>query len=140
MRYAEYKKQRQDSFNKLPMKAAFGDQQFARMMAEWGLDATKDEDLKKVRHIVGGAYWLAKDLHLFHEWFEEQDKLDKEFLSDEEQLKDALIYEFGNHECGYTMNPEDGVLALFDKEEIKTNKLLKKVFPIAWKEYLDNCE
>lgn len=52
MRYAEYKKQRQDSFNKLPMKAAFGDQQFARMMAEWGLDATKDEDLKKVRHIV----------------------------------------------------------------------------------------
>ena len=140
MRYAEYKKQRQDSFNKLPMKAAFGDQQFAKMMSEWGLDATNKEDLKKIRHLCGGAYCLAEDEHLFREWAEENDKLEKEFLSNEEQLKDALIYEFGNHECGYTMDPEDGVLALFTEEEMKTNELLKKVFPIAWKEYLDKCE
>lgn len=140
MRYAEFKKQRQDSFNNLPMKAAFSNEQFARMMSEWGLDTDNKEDLKKIRHLVGGAYCLATDVHLFHEWSEENAKLEEEFLSDEEQLKDALIYEFGNYECGYTMDPEDAVNALFTEEEQKNNELLKKVFPIAWKEYLDKCE
>lgn len=139
MKYVEWKKQRQESLSKLPFKAAFGKKQFEEMMASWGLTTT-DEDMKKICPLVGGAYCLVEDRHLFFEWAEEQDRLQKEFLSDEEQLKDALIYEFGNHECGYTMNPDDGVLALFDKDEIKTNALLKKVFPIAWKEYLDKCE
>lgn len=139
MRYAEYKKQRQDSFNKLPMKAAFGDKQFEKMMSSWGL-TTSEEDLKKIRPLGYGAYCLAKDEHLFQEWQEENDKLEREFLSNEEQLKDALIYEFGNHECGYTMNPKDGVLALFSEKEMETNEILKKVFPVAWKEYLEQCD
>lgn len=139
MKYVEWKKQRQESFDRLPMKAAFGKEQFEQMMHEWGL-TTSDEDLKKIRSLGSGAYCLAKDCHLFTEWVKEQDEEQKKFLADEEQLKDALIYEFGNYECGYTMNKWDGVRALFDEDEIKSNELLKKVLPIAWKEYLDQCE
>lgn len=139
MKYSKWLKQRQESFSKLPMKAAFGNEQFEQMMHEWGL-TTSDEDLKKIRPLVGGAYCLAKDYHLFMEWSKEQEEEQKKFLADEEQLKDALIYEFGNHECGYTMNKWEGVRALFDEDEIKDNELLKKVLPIAWKEYLDQCE
>lgn len=138
MIYAEFREKRQESFNKLPMKAAFGDKQFEEMMAEWGLTTSKD-DLKKISSLGGGAYCLVKDEHLFYEWVEENDKKMKEFLSDEIQLKDALIYEFGNHECGYTMEPMNGVRTLFTDEEIQDNKLLAKVFPIAWKEYLESC-
>lgn len=139
MNYAEWKEHRQASFSKLPFKAAFGKQQFKEMMASWGL-TTNEEDIKKIRPLVGGAYCLAEDEHLFYEWSEEQERLQKEYLSDEEHLKDALIYEFGNHECGYTMRWKDGVSALFDEDEMKSNKLLQKVLPVAWKEYLNRCE
>lgn len=36
MKYVDYKAKQQKEFNKLPMKAAFGDKQFEEMMAEWG--------------------------------------------------------------------------------------------------------
>ena len=135
IRYGKWKKQRQESFSKLPFKAAFGKEQFAEMMKSWGLNTNK-EDMGKIRQIGPGCYCLAKDAHLFREWQDEQNKLDKEYLSNEEQLKDALMYEWGNYECGLTMNPDEGIRALFDKNEIQTNELLHKVFPTAWKEFL----
>lgn len=139
MKYEDWRKQRRDSFSKLPLKAAFSQKQFEEMMSEWGL-TTSEEDLQKLQPLGGGAYCLKTDYHLFIEWTEEQDRQQKEFLSDEEQLKDALIYEFGNYECGYTMDPKEAVRELFDDKEAKRNELLKKVLPIAWKEYLEKCD
>lgn len=49
MKYVDYKAKQQKEFNKLPMKAAFGDKQFEEMMAEWGLTTSK-EDLEKIFH------------------------------------------------------------------------------------------
>jgi hypothetical protein len=46
MKYVDYKAKQHKEFNKLPMKAAFGDKQFEEMMAEWGLTTSK-EDLEK---------------------------------------------------------------------------------------------
>lgn len=36
MKYQEFKKKQQDKFDKLPMRAAFGDKQFKETMSEWG--------------------------------------------------------------------------------------------------------
>lgn len=36
MKYEDWRKQRQDSFSKLPLKAAFSQKQFEEMMSEWG--------------------------------------------------------------------------------------------------------
>ena len=47
MKYVDYKAKQQKEFDKLPMKAAFGDKQFKEMMAEWGLTTSK-EDLEKI--------------------------------------------------------------------------------------------
>lgn len=139
MRYAEFRQHWQDRLNRLPFKAAFGDKQFKEMMAEWGL-TTSEDDLKKIRPLVAGTYCLAEDEHLFYEWVDEHEKALAEFLSDEERLKDALMDEWANYECAYTGNWKEGLLALFDEEEIENNALLKKVFPSAWKEYLARCE
>lgn len=46
MTYYEFKKQQQGEFDKLPMRAAFGDKQFKEMMTEWGLTTSK-EDLER---------------------------------------------------------------------------------------------
>lgn len=42
MKYVDYKAKQQKEFNKLPMKAAFGDKQFEEMMAEWDSQPAKE--------------------------------------------------------------------------------------------------
>lgn len=78
-RYAELKKKHQKELNKLPMKAAFGKEQFKKMMEEWGL-TTNAEDISKIDMLVGGCYCLKKDTHLFEEHFQRTQKELKEFL------------------------------------------------------------
>lgn len=134
MRYNDFEKMWQDKYSALPIKYAFGDEQFEAMMASWGL-TTSREDLEKVRSIIGGAYCLAKDVPLIKEYFNARAKAQDEFLSDEEQLKDALMEEFANHECAYTWSPQEAVDALFDKDEQEHNEVLKRVLPVAWEEY-----
>lgn len=138
--YQKLKAKQSAEFNTLPLKAAFGDDQFKRMMNEWGL-TTSDEDLKKIRSLGCGAYCLATDIHLFVETSECHEKEMKEFLKTDDGLKDALMYEFSNHECGYTFDPSDAVTALgFTMKEVRASKRLNKVFEEAWNEYIDKCE
>ncbi len=140
MKYVDYKAKQHKEFNKLPMKAAFGDKQFEEMMAEWGLTTSK-EDLEKICSIGDGAYYLKKDYHLFIEFGESSVNEDEEFYSNDENLKDALIYEFGNHECGYTWEFENGIIALgFPVKEFFSDQRKAKVFAEARKEYIDKLE
>lgn len=140
IKYSVYKKQQKDKFDKLPMKAAFGDRQFTEMMADWGLGTSK-EDLAKIYSLGYGAYCLKKDAHLFEEFTEQSLKEDEEYFKNDEQLKDALIYEFGNYECGYTWNPYEALRALnYTKEELKTDERLNRIFNEAWNEYVEHLD
>ena len=128
MTYYEFKKQQQNEFAKLPMKAAFGDKQFKEMMAEWGLTTSK-EDLEKVCSIGAGAYCLKKDYHLFIEFGERSVKESEEFLSSDDNLVNALKYEFGNHECGLTFEFENGIIALgYTVKEFLSDDRKKEAF------------
>lgn len=138
--YQILKEKQSAEFNTLPLKAAFGDEQFKRMMAEWNL-STNDEDLKKIYSLGCGAYCLVTDVHLFAETSERHKKEMKDFLSTDKGLKDAFMYEFGNYECGYTYTPQDAIVALgFTRTEVENDKRLNKIFKEAWNEYIDKCE
>lgn len=140
LKYVDYKKKQQEKFDKLPMKAAFGDEQFREMMAEWGL-TTSDEDLKKIVSLEAGAYCLREDERLFKEFIEQSLKDDEEYFKDDEQLKDAFCYEFGNHECAYTGNPYEALYALnYTKKELEEDERLARIFKQSWHEYIDNYE
>lgn len=118
------------------MKAAFGKEQFKKMMEEWGLTTTA-EDISKIDMLVGGCYCLKKDTHLFEEHFQRTQKELEEFLKDDDNLKSAFQYEFSNHECGLTYQPQEALLALpFTYKEVMTNKRLCRVFKNAWREYI----
>lgn len=140
MTYYEFKKQQQGEFDKLPMRAAFGDKQFKEMMTEWGLTTSK-EDLEKIRSIGAGAYCLKKDYHLFIEFGERSAKESEEFLSSDDNLVDALKYEFSNHECGLTLEFENGIIALgYTVKEFLSDDRKKKLFVKALKEYINSLE
>lgn len=140
LKYVDYKSQQQEKFDKLPIKAAFSDEQFREMMEEWGL-TTSDEDLKKIVSIEAGAYCLREDKHLLEEFVEQSLKEDAEYFKDDDQLKDAFLYEFGNHECAYTGNPYEALYALnYTKAELKGDDRLARIFKQSWREYIDNYE
>ena len=139
-KYIEYKNRKHAEFDKLPMKAAFGNKQFEQMIKEWGLTTSK-EDLTKIHQLGAGCYCLKKDTHLFEEHFQRTQKELKEFLKDGDNLKSAFKYEFANHECGYTYTPQDALPPLnLTYEEVEKNERLNRVFNEAWCEYLDECE
>ncbi len=139
-KYAELMKKHSKELNKLPMKAAFGKEQFKKMMEEWGL-TTNAEDISKIDMLVSGCYCLKKDTHLFEEHFQRTQKELEEFLNDDDNLKSAFKYEFANHECGYTYTPQDALPPLnLTYEEVEKDERLKRVFNEAWREYLDECE
>lgn len=139
-KYAELKKKHQKELNKLPMKAAFGKEQFKKMMEEWGLTTTA-EDVCKIDMLIGGCYCLKKDTHLFEEHFQRTQKELEEFLKDDDNLKSALKYEFSNHECGYTNTPCDALPSLnLTYEKVEKDERLNKIFNDTWDEYLEECE
>lgn len=141
MSYSEFKQKQQEEFNKLPMKAAFGEAQFTEMMNEWGLDATDRNDWDKIKSLGAGGYCLAKDyptfLALANKHVEEMEK----FLSNDDNLVDALKYEFGNHECGYTWEFENGITALgYTVEEFLSDERKRNLFIKARQEYISSLE
>ena len=137
-KYIEYKNRKQAEFDKLPMKAAFSNMQFEQMMKEWGLTTSK-EDLTKIHQLGAGCYCLKKDYPLFLKLACKHMEEDVEFFKDDKNFKEALCYEFGNHECMLTFNPHDAIEALsLTEEEIINNKRLSKLFKEAWKEFLSD--
>ena len=102
---------------------------------------TSKEDIEKICSIGAGAYCLKKDYHLFIEFGERSVKESEEFLSSDENLVDALKYEFGNHECGLTFEFENGIIALgYTVKEFLSDDRKKKLFVKARKEYINSLE
>lgn len=97
-KYAELKKKHSEENNTLPLKAAFGDEQFEKMMKEWGLTTSK-ENLMKIRSLGCGAFCLASDVYLFEEMRKRHDKEILELIKTDEGLKEIFEkegYQIGN--------------------------------------------
>lgn len=126
--YIEMRKRHQEEFNTLPMKAAFGEEQFKEMMHEWGLQTGK-KSLEKIVHIYGGVYIQKKDLHLYHEMSERHHKEMQDAIASD-QTGEGFIYdmfsmELSNHEYTYTYDVSDAIVACgFTVEEINADQRL----------------
>ena len=133
MTYAELKKKHQDEVNAFPLGFAFGDKQFEEMMSKWGLDAKKDEDLKKIAYLgVGGTYIRRSDIPAWNEMSERHLKELEEFRKDEKNFIDALVYQLHNHEYGYSRSWDDveyslEALGIDPKDLEKDEELSRKV-------------
>ena len=89
-KYIEYKKRKQAEFDKLPMKAAFGNKQFEQIMKEWGLTTSK-EDLTKIHQLGAGCYCLKKDYPLFLKLACKHMEEDVEFLRTIKTLRKLFV-------------------------------------------------
>lgn len=138
--YCEFKERQSKRFNAFPLKAAFGDKQFKEMLSEWNLTDSK-EDLRKICPLVGGTYILMKDLNDFNALVDSLNEEKSVYLKDDENLRDALIYEMDNHECGYTWRFTDAIEALgFETDEFLKDARKRHIFEQARKDFIKMTE
>lgn len=130
MTYTEFKTAQEKEFGKFPMFFAFSNEQLKEGMEKF--DA-KPSDLSKV---FGGGFILKKDSKKFSELMDKLDRDKKEFLSDRENLINAIEYELGNHEYCITYDPSDTISVLgLDVDD----KFTGECYNIAKKNYMDWC-
>ena len=140
MNYEEYKKERQDEFNKLPIFFAFGNDQFREAMEERGLT---ENDTDKIYSLGYGGYYLRSDADIIRGYFNKPDKL-PELMQDYDFCKSAVLYEMGNHEYCINWQADYDVMSCFgDIKYTDSSDELKQYFDtLNWsdmqrKAYLD---
>lgn len=133
-RYEELRNKQQEEFNKLPLGFAFSDEQFCKMMKNWGLDPEKDLD--KIYRITGSGFVQKKDHAYMHEVMNRHNKELQEAIEADTTgdgfIYDMFLYELRNHEFGYTGETEDTLDALgYTAEQIEADGRLKHGLRIA---------
>lgn len=128
MNYQELMKKQSDEFNKFEgIFFAFNNKQFTAGMIKIGLQPT---ETNKIYSIPGGGY-IAKDKS--KEFKEMNARLNAElkaFKKETKKLIDAIVYELGNHEYGYTYDVEPALEALGLTRETVDKTVLKKAIKI----------
>ena len=137
--YVELKNKHQKEIDAFPLGCAFSDEQFAKMMAKWGLT---EKDTDKIYSIGMGCYIRKADADTFHEMINrheaEREKAMRENVDD--YLYHMFDYELANHEYCYTYELEDTLDALdLTMETIKASPQMYEALQraIAHQESLD---
>ena len=128
-RYQELQSRQQEEFNTLPLRFAFGQEQFNDMMAGWGLDPQTDTD--KIISIGAGGYIQPKDVPLFLEMSNRHKKEMAAAIAEDKTgegfIYEMFLYELRNHEFGYTGETEDALNALgYSEDAVQADPRLKR--------------
>lgn len=135
--YIELKTKQQAEVNAFPMFFAFNDKQFADGMKSLGLKPT---DLKKIYKLGNtGGFYRKSDAPAFREMFIRHDQEKKDAIAADPTgdgfIYEMFNYELGNHEYGYTRDPEPTLDALgMTMDEIKADPRLHN----GWKKAIRN--
>ncbi len=111
MTYKELKEKHQKEIHEFPFGFAFGNEQFEKMMEEWGL-TTSDDDLQKIVSLGAGCYLRRQDVKAFAEMSQRHKRELKELRKSKKDLINALIYQLHNYEYGYTRSNDEVERAL----------------------------
>lgn len=137
--YAEMKARHQERVNALPVKFAFGMNQFREMMESWGLT---ENDTDRIYKMGGtGGFYLREDSKLIFSTFEENEiELQAAIRNDLDGsgfVKDMFRYELANHEYCITFDLEPTLDALgLSADEVNNSPALLNGLQLAKREYL----
>ena len=118
-----------------PVKYAFGNEQFAEMLKEFGISGMEEAKEKLVR-ITSGVYALKTDIPKISAILKQMKAVRHAAYQDRKFLMDKLMYEFANHECCITIDPYEAIESLGIEKGDYLYDALKEIAPKAWKKYL----
>lgn len=136
--YRELRERQQAEFNAFPIKAAFSEEQFNKVMADWGFSPT---DYNKIYSIGSGCFIRRTDSKAFQELCDRHAKELKDAFEDFDFLKSAFLYELANHEYIYSHDLAPAVESLgFTLDEAIYDERLARALEFAREEYLKTVE
>ncbi len=141
-KYQVLKNRQQNEVNALPLGAAFSNEQFAAMMAKWGLTP---DDTDKILSIGAGCYIRKTDKDNFLA-MRKRHKAEMQTAIAEDTTGDGFIcdmflYELANHEYCITYDLEDTLDALdLTTDEINDDERLLHGMKKAIKLYIANSD
>lgn len=123
MNYKDYKENRQNEFNALPIFYAFSNDQFEKAITERGLTM---DNIKGNVYRFGdtGGFYLKSDAPIIHDYFKkDRDKELRDIMnSDADFARDAFVYEMYNHEYPINWQGDWDVASCFGNVEYDENK------------------
>ncbi len=141
-KYQVLKNRQQNEVNDFPLGAAFSNEQFAAMMAKWGLTP---DDTDKILSIGAGCYIRKTDKDIYLA-MRKRHKAEMQTAIAEDKTGDGFIcdmflYELANHEYCITYDLEDTLDALdLTADEINDDERLLHGMKKAIKLYIANCD
>lgn len=140
--YKKLRDRQQEEMNAFPIGAAFSNEQFEKMMQEWGLTV---HDTDKICSLGGGCFTRKSDKDAFLEMATRHGKERKDAIAADETgdgfIYDMFYYELANHEYCITYDYEETFDALcLTEEQVYADKRLTHGLEKARKDYLANCD
>ena len=137
MTYSEIKKETEQKLeNQKGIFYAFSKKDFEEGMKKIGL---APKDTNKIIDIGSGGFILKSEEKNFLDIFKVKKEKIKDLLNNEDEAKNAMLYELINHEYGYTFDEEDAMAALgLTLEEVANSELLSRALKRAKEECLES--
>ena len=132
--YAEMEKAHQEDVNKFPIVWMFGtktDEEMKECLSQIGA-----KHINECVGIPGGGMIRKADVGNLRKMFDKHERERKAFAKTEKNLYDMIITEMKNQEYGYTLDPEDTLLALGKTRDDLTGD---SAFSRAWKKAEKAC-
>ena len=106
---------------------AFDNKQFDKGLEKLGVK--KEEVKEKLCSLFGGGFMLKSSKKQYNKIINRMHRNKRKYLSHYPNLYNAILYEMGNYECGYTWNFTTCLAPLgFSKKDLLKNKKLAKAF------------
>lgn len=141
-KYLELKNKQEKEFNNFPMKFAFGNEQFVKMMGNWGL---KPSDTDQIICLSGtGGFILKKDKDAFLQMCKRHEQEVEEAIKNDTDgtgfIYEMFYYELANHEYCITYSFDDTLNALNMRyEDVVNNEIMFNVLKKAANDVCENC-
>jgi len=124
MKYSEFTKKRQEELSLFPMKFAFNQEQFGKVLQFFGM--TEDEAKEKLCKTSSGGFIRKSDKQALKDLYTKLEQEKTKALEDDSFMIEAIKYELMNHEYCVTEDPYDALNALgLDAEDERVSKCLQ---------------
>lgn len=142
-KYTTFKKQNEKPLQKFYSKNvfwAFNNTQFEQGLLKFNI---KKGDTNKLISIGAGGFMLKTAYTEYLKISKQRHKAIRKYMNNSKQIVDALYYEMGNFECGYTGRYWESLKPFgLSLKDLENNKKLYKAYKTAkhkcWKWFIEN--